>query len=157
MSNTQPAAKTYKVEANNLTGVQLDYAVGMCALEYGVIEEGGVIYTATESGNRNVRFNPSSSPQQAGEIIDREGIATRKHSSGTWYAMAMDDVGDGTSPSWNENTYRNAERFGPLSHQVNPRRQRFTGPTFLVAAMRCFVSSKLGATVELPAKLKKLK
>ncbi len=30
------------------------------------------------------------------------------------------------------------------------RRQRFEGPTLLVAAMRCYVASKLGAEIEVP-------
>jgi hypothetical protein len=60
-----------------------------------------------------------------GPIIERERINTLDHGS-----------------SWNC-FYSRGPRVG----------QRWSGPTPLIAAMRCFVSSKLGDTVEVPDEL----
>lgn len=67
----------------------------------------------------------------AGPIIEREKIATRAHDHAVqeWSA----------SPS-----------FGNVESQVSAFS---TGPTLLVAAMRCFVASKLGHTVDVPEEL----
>lgn len=61
--------------------------------------------------------------EQGGPIIEREGIST-------W---VFDDV-----------TWRAQGRIGSGVDQV------FEGPTLLVAAMRCYVASKLGDEVDIP-------
>ena len=73
-------------------------------------------------------FKPSTNQEEGGEIIDQEGIATYpqggRHSSGVWFACI-------------------------LSSALNA----IQGPTRLIAAMRCFVRSKLGDEVEVPGEL----
>jgi hypothetical protein len=71
---------------------------------------------------------------QGGPIIDREGISVNAPANGVTIYKAK----DGT-PLWRANNAAN----------VNGR-----GPTPLVAAMRCYVASKLGDEVEIPEELK---
>ena len=61
---------------------------------------------------------------QGGPIIEREGIS--------WHC--------GNKSSWHAYMYGSAENFN--------------GPTPLIAAMRCYVTSKLGNEVEVPKELK---
>jgi hypothetical protein len=65
-------------------------------------------------------WQPSTNWAQGGPIIDREGIG----------------VGPaGCARKWN-----------PVTEQYD----QFTGPTPLIAAMRCYVASKLGDDVDVP-------
>lgn len=96
-------------------------------------------------------YSPSTDWKQAGDIIGLEGIAIRKHSAGTWYAMLSADLGDGEHASWSQFTARGGERYGVESWAVKKRQQRFCGETPLIAAMRCYVASKAKSeTVEVP-------
>ena len=66
-------------------------------------------------------YSPSTDWSQGGPIIEREKIATRENGdSDEWYACKRWDY------------------YGKF------------GPTLLIAAMRCYVASKLGDNVELP-------
>lgn len=66
-------------------------------------------------------YHPSSDWSQAGPIIEREKIDT-------WY--------DRQAKCWHASV-------GPVVRGID-------GPTPLIAAMRCYVASKLGRTVEIP-------
>jgi hypothetical protein len=66
---------------------------------------------------------------QGGPIIEREGIQIQKHRSG-WVALPED------------------AQFSEEEYQE--------GPTILIAAMRCYVASKLGDEVEVPEELEVL-
>jgi hypothetical protein len=68
---------------------------------------------------------------QGGPIIEREGIATKKW-LGAWQAEVEFLPDDDTH-------YRYGKSYGP---------------TPLIAAMRCYVASKLGDEVEVPEELK---
>jgi len=68
-------------------------------------------------------FNPSTDWSQGGPIIEREGIAIGKGDE-QWAAFANADTEEGT-----------------------------LGPTPLIAAMRCYVASKLGEEVDVPDEL----
>lgn len=71
-------------------------------------------------------YEPSTNWAQGGPIIEREGIAISAHlDKEEWVA----------NDYWNDNEYT----------QV--------GPTPLVAAMRCFVASRLGAEVDVTSEL----
>lgn len=79
------------------------------------------------------KYSPSTDWSQGGPIIDREGITTvrRVHNGAPdWWATT--EVSD---------TSRDYEPMG------------LTGPTPLVAAMRCFVASRLGDEVDVPEEL----
>lgn len=84
--------------------------------------------------------NYSTDWSQGGPIIEREGISTFKHNK-------LDD--------------REPDKW--CAHKVVPRPNMeggfnmtaiaIDGPTPLIAAMRCYVASKLGNTVEIPKEL----
>jgi hypothetical protein len=100
------------------------------------------------------RFCPSVDRLHTMEIIEREGIALRRHAkTGNWYAMLSSDIGDGTIARWDEMTVRGGERYGVESYAIRKRRQRFDGATPGIAAMRCYVASQFGAEVDVPDEL----
>ena len=72
-------------------------------------------------------FRPSSAWSQGGPIIEREGISVDRMEL-AWNADISDSVG------------------GYIEHTES-------GPTPLIAAMRCYVASKLGADVDVPKEL----
>jgi hypothetical protein len=71
----------------------------------------------------SVDWNYSTDWAQSGPIIEREGIQIQKHRSG-WVALPED------------------AQFSEEEYQE--------GSTILIAAMRCYVASKLGEEVEVP-------
>lgn len=72
-------------------------------------------------------YNPSGDWMQGGPIIERQriGVVTSPDDANVW-------IGSMFEPDWKFNR---------------------TGPTPLIAAMRCYVASKLGDEVEIPAEL----
>lgn len=143
---------------NELDGSALDWAVAAAVgdeLDIEHDEQGRVWLQSTlESPAREPElFAPSSNHAQAGPLIDESGIATRRHSSGTWYAMLSEDLGDGELARWTKLTARRGEKYGPHSYQVRKRQQRFTGSTRLIASMRTLVASRIGPVVQVPSTL----
>lgn len=81
-------------------------------------------------GWKYVWWKPSTNWSQGGPIIEREGIEVgRQHDE--W--IACSEVAD--DGNWDKNVCY--------------------GPTPLIAAMRCYVTSKLGDEVEIPDELNK--
>lgn len=137
--NTE-AFKTVKTSA--LIGPALDWAVARCEgygpdgymkgidLRFNV---GGKVSCMHVPINREyVRWAPSTDWAQGGPIIDREGV--------------------------NLGTQRNEPGYSPsparLWHaQANQRVTVGYGPTPLIAAMRCYVASKLGDEIDVPEEL----
>ena len=76
---------------------------------------------------------------QGGPIIEREELATSKTPGGLWYAYFP----DGTR--WIPRSQEGKEVFNWSGRQ--------SGPTPLIAAMRCYVGSKLGNEVDVPEEL----
>ena len=124
-----------KVKTAELTGTALDWAVAKC--EWGVTELvfDGITHGFNLDGNTKVlsqgwapsmSWHPSTNWSQGGPIIEREGI-TVCHGSPVhgleWLACDRSST--------------------HIQH----------GPSYLIAAMRCFCASKLGEEVELPEKL----
>lgn len=109
-----------KVKTFELTGAALDWAVANI--------EGDFTESNKQTKEENaLRFlehykdlNYSTSWAQGGPIIEREGMRLCVGSDGTWDAELCE--------------------FDILEQ----------GPTPLIAAMRCYVASKLGDTVEIP-------
>jgi hypothetical protein len=73
-----------------------------------------------------IEYRPSTNWLLGGPIIEREGINTRALAAERWEAT-----------NWNEDGLECI----------------FEGPTPLIAAMRCYVASKLGDEVEIPKEL----
>ena len=97
-----------------LTGAALDWAVAKCE---GLLHDDGTV---------SDYWQPSELWEQAGAIIEREGINTYQLRNGTWQAN-LD--------------------YGMSDEAI------YYAPTPLIAAMRCYVASKLGDTVEVPKEL----
>ncbi len=125
------------VSTNELTGPALDWAVAKCA---GMVIEirpagacGRPLYVlAAEQGYTPWVWKPSTDWSEAGLIIEREEIGIRRNAPCSkdreWEAMPS-ITAKGAGGKWGY------------------------GPTPLIAAMRCYVASKLGATVEVPNEL----
>lgn len=124
-----------KIKTEELTGILLDYAVTTIeapdALRYGVADWREQRKSKVVNGEYVHRYHQSWN--QAGPIIERENIQLTTifvHDlklSDTWGAY-LDDGRD-------------------FVESMQP------GPTPLIAAMRCFVASKLGDEVEIPEEL----
>lgn len=130
-----------KIKTSELTGAALDWAVAKCEGERYFAESGvngiGMEFDAT-------RYSTDWS--QGGPIIEREGILLRPirhpgHSmDGLWLAT-FDPGNTGTMVQF-------------VKRKNWPRRYH-EGPTPLIAAMLCYVASKLGDEVDLPNELAK--
>ncbi len=75
-------------------------------------------------------------------ILQEAGIALRRV-NGTWYAMAEGDGGTTEQVSWGRLTILGGKKYGPYSYQTHKRIKRFSGPTMLIAGLRCFVAANL--------------
>lgn len=112
-----------KKKVSELIGSQLDYAVAMaCSEEY---------RPNTEYNGIGMEFEAhafSTDWSQGGPIIERENISLDAPylSTKSWFAYKM-EVGAEGLPCWGN-----------------------IGPTPLIAAMRCFVESKLDDEIEIP-------
>lgn len=115
------------MKTSELTGVALDWAVAKC-IGHLVAENHGeyirIHLPNTKQSGHTLAFCPSTDWALGGEIIEREGICL-------W-------CGDG---AWEATIHSEDE----------PVTQR--GNTPLIAAMRCYVASKLGDEVDIPTEL----
>ena len=118
------------MKTSELTGATLDWAVAKCMGHTEVITDFGAYIRIKTRPTGSLTFCPSTDWSVAGPIIEQEKI-------GFW-AYQLDEEGN-ESPGWY------AEKFEGYCQ---------TGPTPLIAAMRCYVASKLGDEVELPEGLK---
>ena len=98
------------------------------ALDWAVAKCEGATETAPQKfyGWKGALFGYSTNWAQGGPIIEREIARVENLGGGSWAA------------------YKNSES----------ETHRLTGPTPLIAAMRCFVASKLGDEVEIPEVIK---
>jgi len=114
------------VKTSELSGVQLDWAVAQAEGEDAVLDEDGDVATfKTVLGNEyKMLWKASTNWAQGGPIIEREGIDIN------FFAKPV--------PELNHGCYATKTPFYA------------NGPTPLIAAMRCYVVSKLGTEVEVP-------
>jgi hypothetical protein len=122
------------IKTRELIGPALDWAVG--------VSEGKLSDLAVFGGSRIVWYGrqtvgyvpycPAENWSQGGPIIDRERISIRTYANPGHPWVAFIDFG-GSSVSGVK-----AKRYGP---------------TPLIAAMRCYVASKLGDEVDVPEEL----
>jgi hypothetical protein len=111
------------IKVAEATDVQLDWLVAKCE-GIDLFETEGWLYN-TDEGTRRV-YRPTTDWAQMGPIIERERLAIQSWIGTGWVA-----------DSWNF-------RFSTGYSQ---------GLTPLIAAARCYVTSKLGDTVEVPEEL----
>lgn len=112
-----------KIKTNELNRTALNWAVGMCE---GYKPEEFCWADQHFRDEDNVWFSPTDDWAQAGPIIERYEIDLRAVEEGVWEASNI---------------------FDDLEFHY------FQGPTPLIAAMRCYVASKLGDIVEIPEEL----
>jgi len=117
------------MKTNELTGAALDWAVAQCE---GLTCFGHQLtenkLTIVLSNGSYENFEPSCNWAQGGAIIEREMITVECfYEESTWHAWT------------------------PAPEQ--PRDAHGYGETPLVAAMRCYVASKLGDEIEVPDEL----
>ena len=117
-----------KIKVSEAAPIQLDWLVAKCEGKSGILHDDGItrcIVVAAASGVYKGTFKPTINWAQGGPIIERESIGTFKEGS-RWVADFC--LPNGTLLETN-------------------------GPTPLIAAMRCYVASRLGDEVEVPDEL----
>ena len=124
-----------KIKTQDLTGIQLDWAVAKC-LNWKDYNEDGVPYIELDSSHMSRRFGPykpSTNWEQAGSIIEQVKITISPN----------DDKNSMKQKLWV--AYRIVTLFEDgFDHEYQ------YGPTPLIAAMRCFVASRIGDEVDIP-------
>ena len=137
------------MKTSELIGPALDWTVAKCeGREILSFLGGGILVNGRyESGSEiptelgfNYMWHPSTDWTQSGPIIEREKIWWSDNDDATsdqdiWWCLSTRDAITGEAQG--------------LSEQVEG-----LGPTLLIAAMRCYVASKLGDEVEVPDELK---
>ena len=132
-----------KIKTSELTGAALDWSVAKCLTGCELFQCGRVAhqvvlhsvggttapYFMKDSGVIRCAFEPSENWAQGGPVIEWEGIST---------------VQEGDAADWVASVY---------DHKADDWHLHTLGETPLIAAMRCYVASKLGAEVEIPEEL----
>ena len=125
------------MKTSQLSGIALDYAVAKCEGEVTCLEFDGIVWNfyldnklkvLSKGWAQSIMWIPSENWALAGPIIERERICTEVGHDGVWLACTMQNYDD------------------RKDHMQ-------AGSTPLEAAMRSFVSSKLGHEIKIPAKL----
>ena len=127
------------MKTNELTGAALDWAVARCE---GVTDEwredGPFLWHGVpciRSGGHDVNYRPSTDWSIGGPIIEREMIQLTPHCMvNPLYGWAA--------------AYRSFDEDDDVYALFRKR-----GKTPLIAAMRCYVASKLGDDIDLPKEL----
>lgn len=127
-----------KVKVSELLGVSLDWAVAKCDGKNGVLHDDGItrcIVIAAPSGVYKGTWRPTINWSQGGPIIERGLNNLFKHNQ----------LDKSKPPVWC------AVINVPSEHGT--MLLQYDGPTPLIAAMRCYVASKLGEEVDIPEEL----
>jgi hypothetical protein len=156
-----------KIKTHELLGAALDWAV-CAALEKQFPGDSVVKICRVEATTpawierenffgSYIRFSPSTDREQGGIIIDREGISVIRCDD-DWGVDAQGFCNNVRIPVWCATTGQHDWDVTTEHQQHEPMYQIYVsevvyGPTFLIAAMRAYVASKLGAEIEIPAEL----
>jgi hypothetical protein len=117
------------MKTSDLTGAALDWAVAKAKSHLAA-------NTVTVFDFSDYCFNPSTDWAQGGPIIERERIKVAPNLNGTWHGQI-----------------RHTKAHPLVAHPVLAGWTNKHGPTPLIAAMRCYVASKLGDEVDVPPEL----
>lgn len=117
-----------KIKVSEASGPVLDWMVAKCEGELGEITQASNLATLCKERNgvaftHGRTYSPSTDWSQGGPIIERESIQFRSEQNIQYRAFIGLHGADAV------------------------------GETHLIAAMRCYVASKLGAEVEVPEEL----
>lgn len=132
-----------KIKTSELSGIRLDYAVALAEGAANLRHDTVASWWLTLNG-QDITLNsgwaqsyqPSTDWNQGGPIIEREGIDVYCTFKGN---PNHRDV------AWRRSTWR-----AKYHHESRPAS---IASTPLIAAMRCYVTSKLGDEIEIPEKL----
>lgn len=120
-------------KTSELSGAALDWAVAKCEGYLDFIKKDEIVYVHPDgTWFRNCNWQPSTNWSQGGPIIERERL----------YVTRFGD--DWQARSYWHNGYKSF---------VHVFMCEATDSSLLVAAMRCYVASKLGDVVEIPESL----
>ena len=126
------------MKTSELSGAALDWAVAKCEGFEAFTD--GISWIIDHAGSYQPLPKYSTNWAQGGPIIEREEIELRVIPTGR-----------------NPDNWQGANDFDAWEANVCPPDVDYVrafGPTPLIAAMRCFVESKLGDEIELPEELK---
>ena len=131
-----------KVTSAELIGSALDWAVaraeGADCIDFDNPDEPWIVRGGISS-QRLSEFSPSTNWHQGGQRIERTGISVSlRYAPNVWDAVVKPEFWTTGMPG-----------SGVTKETIK------TGPTPLVAAMRCYVAFKLGDEVEVPNELLK--
>ena len=120
------------MKTSELTGAALDWAVARCEglLCFGYRTD-GKRFAVEDSDGQVEGFMPATDWAQGGPIIEREGISLTSYL-------------DEEDPYWIGSVECQYKNFNATAYYEE------YGPTPLIAAMRCYVVSKLGDTIDIP-------
>ena len=145
-----------KTKASELIGPALDWAVAK-SLGWQPVYTNGALYPVFQKGGNVEKIwrEYSTDWSQAGPIIEREGITVIRCDDD----YGHDDDGFCNNvriPVWaatngHHSLYRGYDE--PEASYSQYESEVMYGPTPLIAAMRCFVASKLGDEIEIPEEL----
>ena len=129
-----------RVNVSELSGKALDWAVAKAEnFSYGDAGHGQIYIYKEGIPLMNAKaWTPSTDWAQGGPIIEREGIDL--------YCNLVGQP-DHKDPSWQKSDWR--ARYLRMGYGTD----HSYGSTPLIAAMRCYVASKLGDEIEVPEEL----
>jgi Protein of unknown function (DUF2591) len=122
------------MKTSELSGPALDWAVAKCAKIEHYFDYGVVCLKGQPFDNNEHYWLPTQNWSQGGPIIEREKIEITAWGKNQWRARS----------NWSE-SYKD---------WVHVALFEAFGPTPLIAAMRCFVESKLGNEIDIPEERK---
>lgn len=130
------------MKVSELTGVALDWAVAKCEnyvnnIRLDKFKQWQDLGRTQVKDDDYTYWHPSTDWGQAGPIIEREKIKVAPNLNGTWLGQI-----------------RHEKDHPRVAQKVLAGWTNQHGPTPLIAAMRCFVASKLGDDIEVPPELK---
>jgi hypothetical protein len=149
------------MKTTELIGSALDWAVAKAAGMAADIQMFGPAQPTLKGPRiwigRKRPFDPSTSWSDAGPIIEREGISIIRCDD-DWGVDAKGFTTNQRIPVWCATDGQHSWDESTEHQQHDPMYKIWTsdviyGPTACIAAMRCYVASKLGAEVALPDQL----
>jgi len=138
-----------KIKVQDLTKLQLNWAVATSEGHPKAIDTSGLdgpvvicgfkqkMLHSNREGQEWIAYQPSSNWAQGGPIIEREITMMFKHLADAWTAQIRHEK----------------EHPSLVKRKVTTGWTNASGPTPLIAALRCFVASKVGDEVEIPDNL----
>lgn len=128
---------TIQINTSDLVGAALDWAVAKCE---GMKPSVTHVFSETWPDGLELEFyRPSTNWAVAGPILEREEIELHVLP----YGLTLENY-----PTYKDGDNWEANIWPPEESVI-----KICGPTPLIASMRCYVASKLGDSVSVPAEL----